>query len=121
MPLGLGMFLLGHENEESPIRIGLPVIAYNWGSVPEVIEEGVTGFIVNDFDEAVAAAKKAGTLSRRRCRQLFEERFTTERMVKEYVKIYEKVIKMKKDSPLPTSGLMNPNIYLNPGPTNLKK
>jgi glycosyltransferase involved in cell wall biosynthesis len=71
---------------------GTPVIAYRRGSVPEVIENGVTGFVVEGIKAAVKAVEKAPYLSRRRCRQEFERRFSVERMAKEYLKIYEKLI-----------------------------
>ncbi len=59
---------------------GTPVIAYRHGSVPEVMEEGRTGFIVDSLDDAVDAARRIPDLSRRRCREVFEQRFTAERM-----------------------------------------
>jgi glycosyltransferase involved in cell wall biosynthesis len=71
---------------------GTPVIAYRRGSVPEVIEEGVTGFIVQDLEDAVRAAERISTLSRWRCRQLFEERFSAARMARDYLAIYQKLI-----------------------------
>lgn len=72
---------------------GTPVIARRHGSVPEVIEEGVTGLIVESADEADSAVKKVSSLSRKRCRQVFEERFLDTRMVKDYLAIYEQLIK----------------------------
>jgi glycosyltransferase involved in cell wall biosynthesis len=68
---------------------GTPVIAYHAGSVPEVVDDGVTGFIVSDESEAVAAIEKAGTLDRAVVRERFEERFSVHRMVHDYVKLYE--------------------------------
>ena len=68
---------------------GTPVIAYRAGSVPEVIDDGVTGFIVNDESDAVAAIKKAGALDRAAVRKRFEERFSAQRMVRDYIKLYE--------------------------------
>jgi glycosyltransferase involved in cell wall biosynthesis len=67
---------------------GTPVIAFRGGSVPEVLDDGVTGFIVDDLDDAVAAAARIGKLSRRRCREIFEQRFTSERMARDYVELY---------------------------------
>ena len=55
---------------------GTPVIAFRSGSVPEVIDEGVTGFVVDDEEQAVQAVKRLGELDRRRVRERFEERFT---------------------------------------------
>jgi glycosyltransferase involved in cell wall biosynthesis len=67
---------------------GIPTIAYGRGSVPEVIEDGVTGFIVETLDEAVRAVAQAPALNRRRCRQVFEERFTAARMACDYLDLY---------------------------------
>jgi len=71
---------------------GTPVIAYPHGSVPEVMVDGVTGFIVKDMDEAVKAVEKLPYIDRRRCRKIFEERFSAKRMAMDYIKIYEEVI-----------------------------
>ncbi len=71
---------------------GTPVIAYNHGSVPEIIEDGVTGFIVSNEAEAVAALRRIGTLDRRLIRQRFEQRFTARRMARDYVDIYESLM-----------------------------
>ncbi|HSU41107.1 MAG TPA: glycosyltransferase family 4 protein, partial [Polyangiaceae bacterium] len=68
---------------------GTPVIAFNYGSVPEVIDPGLTGFIVNDIDEAVAAVGKIHTLDRGRVRATFDRRFTARRMAEDYVDLYE--------------------------------
>jgi glycosyltransferase involved in cell wall biosynthesis len=70
---------------------GTPVIAFRRGSVPEVIDEGMTGFIVNGVEEAVRAIGRIGQLSRRRCRDVFEQRFTAARMARDYVAIYERL------------------------------
>ncbi|MDZ4691023.1 glycosyltransferase family 4 protein [Terricaulis sp.] len=67
---------------------GTPVIAFGRGSVPEVIDDGVTGFIVHTVDEAVGALEKIGDLDRAAVRKRFETRFTVERMVRDYVDIY---------------------------------
>lgn len=71
---------------------GTPVVAYGHGSVPEVIEEGVTGFVVRSLEEAVAATRKTGFLSRRGVREVFERRFTVSRMARDYVAVYEKIV-----------------------------
>jgi len=70
---------------------GTPVIAFPGGSVPEVMQDGVNGFICTSVDEAVQAVERVSTLSRWQCRQVFEERFSAERMAKDYVAIYEHV------------------------------
>ena len=71
---------------------GTPVIAYRRGSVPEVIEDGKTGFIVEDTEEALAAVERIGTLSRQRCWREFEQRFSTRRMVRDYLAVYRAII-----------------------------
>ncbi len=71
---------------------GTPVIAYRRGSVTEVIEHGVTGFIVDGEDDALAHAARVGELDRRRCRAVFEQRFSAERMARDYVKVYEQLV-----------------------------
>jgi len=71
---------------------GTPVIAFPHGAVPEIIENGINGYIVNDVDEAVAAVDRAATLSHGAIRRRFEERFTAERMAKDYVRLYADLI-----------------------------
>lgn len=75
---------------------GTPVIARNKGSVPEVMEHGVTGYIINDIEEAVAAVKKVHYISRHRCREVFEQRFSARKMALNYVALYEQLIANKK-------------------------
>ncbi|HEU5180535.1 MAG TPA: glycosyltransferase family 4 protein [Candidatus Polarisedimenticolia bacterium] len=73
------------------LACGTPVVAFRRGSVPEILEEGETGFIVDDVDDAVEAIPKVAGLDRLRCRREFEERFTVERMVHDYVDVYRKL------------------------------
>ena len=68
---------------------GTPVIAFDKGSVPEIIDDGVSGFIVNDVEEAGIALEKIDTLLRSAVRKVFEEKYTATRMAKDYLKIYE--------------------------------
>jgi glycosyltransferase involved in cell wall biosynthesis len=70
---------------------GTPVIAFRHGSVPEIIEDGVTGFIVDDVAQAVEAASRVSELSRWRIREEFERRFTSRRMAQDYLALYESV------------------------------
>ena len=74
------------------LACGTPVIAYRQGSVPEVMQEGVTGFIVDSLDKAVQAVERVSTLSRKRCRQVFEERFSASRMARDYVAVYRRLL-----------------------------
>jgi glycosyltransferase involved in cell wall biosynthesis len=67
---------------------GTPVIAFNRGSVPEIIEDGLTGFIVEDINGAIGAVDRLGQLSRERIRRRFEERFTARRMAQDYLSVY---------------------------------
>nr|WP_314624037.1 glycosyltransferase family 4 protein [uncultured Noviherbaspirillum sp.] len=71
---------------------GTPVIAYRHGSVPEVVEEGVTGCIVGSQDEAVEAAHRIDGLDRTACRAAFERRFTATHMARAYLGIYERLV-----------------------------
>ncbi|WP_321964708.1 glycosyltransferase family 4 protein [Paraburkholderia sp. J7] len=77
---------------------GTPVVAFNRGAVPEVVEEGVTGFIVEDEIGAVAAVNRLSRVARAGVRRRFEERFTSHRMAQEYVQAYEAVIRANKRS-----------------------
>ncbi|MBN1585868.1 MAG: glycosyltransferase family 4 protein [Candidatus Omnitrophica bacterium] len=80
------------------IACGTPVIARCHGSVPEVMEHGVTGFIVQDTEESILAVGKVAGINRQRCRQVFDERFTAERMCRDYLEIYEQVIASKGET-----------------------
>jgi glycosyltransferase involved in cell wall biosynthesis len=77
---------------------GTPVIAFNRGSVPEVIDEGISGFVVEDEIGAVAAVNRLNTISREGVRKQFEARFTSRRMAQQYVEAYNSVIRAQKRS-----------------------
>lgn len=83
-PFGLAMI--------ESMACGTPVIAYSCGSVPEVVDERVTGFVVNSQKEAVEAVMKLRNVDRKLCRDTFENRFSVERMVDDYLVIYESMI-----------------------------
>jgi glycosyltransferase involved in cell wall biosynthesis len=83
-PFGLAMI--------EAMACGTPTIAFDRGSVPEVIDDGVTGFIVKSEEEAVKALERLSGLSRARCRATFERRFTACRMAKDYLSIYEALV-----------------------------
>jgi glycosyltransferase involved in cell wall biosynthesis len=76
---------------------GTPVIAFRRGSVPEVMEDAVTGFVVDSVEEAVAAVGRLGELSRRRCREAFEQRYDVGRMARDYVAIYRRLARRRAD------------------------
>jgi glycosyltransferase involved in cell wall biosynthesis len=78
------------------LACGTPVIAYPCGSVPEVMRDGVSGFVVRTVEEAASAVEQVGGLSRRRCRDYFEARFSAARMARDYVAIYERMIEERK-------------------------
>jgi glycosyltransferase involved in cell wall biosynthesis len=75
---------------------GTPVIAIENGSVPEVLEDGVTGFIVHDEEQAVDAVRRIGALDRNRIRAEFERRFTARRMAQNYVALYSRLAKLHR-------------------------
>lgn len=71
---------------------GTPVVAWNSGSVPEVVDPGVTGFVVDSIEEAVSAVSLIGNLDHRRIREIFDQRFTAARMARDYVAIYRRLL-----------------------------
>jgi glycosyltransferase involved in cell wall biosynthesis len=71
---------------------GTPVVAFNRGSAPEIVEPGVTGYVVEDVTSAIAAVKKAVELPRARVRERFEQRFTARRMAKDYLETYRRLV-----------------------------
>ncbi len=71
---------------------GSPVVAFDRGSVSEVVEHGLTGLIVEDVASAVAALERVGELDRARIRRRFEERFTTTHMARRYVEVYQRLV-----------------------------
>jgi glycosyltransferase involved in cell wall biosynthesis len=71
---------------------GTPVIGFKSGSVPEVIDDGITGFVVPGEAEAVEAIGRLSELDRREVRKHFEKRFTTRRMAQEYLRHYEALV-----------------------------
>jgi len=74
------------------LACGTPVVAYNRGSVPEIIDDGLTGFIVEDETSAVASVKRLSQLSRHAIRQQFEARFTARRMALDYLAAYRSLM-----------------------------
>jgi len=74
------------------LACGTPVIAWRKGSVPEIIDDGATGFIVESVEEAVRAVRSLDAIDRTTCRRAFERRFDADRMASEYTKVYQQVI-----------------------------
>jgi glycosyltransferase involved in cell wall biosynthesis len=75
---------------------GCPVIAFRRGSVPEVMEDGLTGFVVDNVEEAIAACHRLPELNRARVHERFEQRWTSRRMAEDYVRVYENLIAAKR-------------------------
>ena len=71
---------------------GTPVIAWDSGAMPEIVDEGVTGFIVRSISEAVDAVRRVPELDRELVRLVFEQRFSAARMVDEYAAIYARLV-----------------------------
>lgn len=71
---------------------GTPVVAYRRGSIPEIIDHGVTGFICETVDEMVDAVGQVSLIDRKQCRASFDERFTADRMARDYVALYERLL-----------------------------
>jgi glycosyltransferase involved in cell wall biosynthesis len=76
-----------------------PVIAFDRGSVPEIISDGVNGYVVNTIDEAVEAVKRISRIKRKICRSYFEEKFTDDVMVANYLDVYQSVKKLSNTDP----------------------
>jgi glycosyltransferase involved in cell wall biosynthesis len=96
-PFGLAMI--------EALACGTPVIARPCGSVPEIIRNGVTGFYSNDVNELVDAVRQVETISRKRCREEFDRRFTSEKMVENYERVYRRIIdghQLKRSVPAET-------------------
>ena len=74
------------------LACGTPVIAFPGGAVAEIIEDGKTGFVVHDVKAAVKAVERIPTISRSRCRQAFETRFSAHRMCQDYLQVYERLV-----------------------------
>jgi glycosyltransferase involved in cell wall biosynthesis len=80
-PFGLNMI--------EAMACGTPLIAFRNGSVPEIVEDGVSGFIVESVEQAIRAVEQVPQLSRQSCRESFERRFSARRMATDYLRIYE--------------------------------
>lgn len=104
--LGNALALIFPINWEEPFGLamiesmscGTPVVAFSRGSVPEVIKDGVSGFVVGNINEAVEAVEKVASLSRQRCRKFFEDYFVADKMACNYLSIYERMTSAVKRS-----------------------
>jgi len=79
---------------------GTPVIAYNRGAVPEVIEHGTSGFIVNTQQEAINAVGQLDSIDRQHCRRAFEQHFSSQHMTQNYLRLYEQQIRQHQPDEL---------------------
>ena len=103
--LGNALALLHPINFEEPFGLsvvesmacGTPVIAFNKGSMPELIIDGKTGFLVSTVDDAVDAVSRIQSISRKECRSHVEEHFTVDRMVDDYIKVYQKILDQREN------------------------
>lgn len=75
---------------------GTPIVAYQRGSVPEIIAHGLNGFIVDNIQDAVSAVERIETLGRRQCRGFFEQNFTSRIMAQNYTKLYERMLQVNE-------------------------
>lgn len=89
---------------------GTPVIAWRNGSVPEVIDDRVTGFVVDNIEDAVRAVGRVGLLSRVTCRRIFEERFDATRMARDYVEVYRRLVRRRRSERPAVGGLRKPSV-----------
>jgi glycosyltransferase involved in cell wall biosynthesis len=78
---------------------GTPVVCFSRGSVPELVEDGISGFLVENAEEAVRALDRVAGLDRTKCRKAFESRFTAGRMAKDYVSIYRRILSERGTRP----------------------
>ena len=90
------------------LACGTPVIAWRKGSVPEIIEHGVTGFVVDSINDATACVARLSGIERLQCRRVFEQRFDSRRMAFDYFKLYKRLMA----APLDHARLASPNKYL---------
>lgn len=98
-PFGLAMI--------EALACGTPVIAWPQGSVPEIIEDGVSGFLVDEIDLAAKAVERLDLIDRAACRRIFEQRFSARRMAANYLKIYERLLPRRRERMSRPGALVN--------------
>jgi len=86
------------------LACGVPIVAFPLGSVPEIVEDGVSGFLVNSAEEAARTLKNIDVIDRRKCREIFETRFSAKRMAQDYVSIYQRIAKPEAETIALTDG-----------------
>jgi len=94
------------------LACGTPVLAYRRGSIPEIIEHGTTGFVSENLSEMVAAVERLGEIDRQRCRASFDQRFTADRMARDYVALYERIIEERAAVKTPRIHALGAGLFL---------
>ncbi|MCH7962549.1 MAG: glycosyltransferase [Bacteroidetes bacterium] len=110
--LGKATALLHPINFEEPFGLsviesmacGTPVIAFNRGSMPELIENGKNGFLVNTVDDAIGAVRQIKNIDRKYCRRYIEQYFTVNQMAEKYIQVYQKILNKMKNNEHPSWG-----------------
>lgn len=93
------------------LACGTPIIARAEGSVPEVVQEGITGYVIKNIKDGCEAVRRIGRISRKRCRKAFEEKFTSRIMAQNYLKVYSELIGKGRK----TQGKFHEDERYNPG------
>jgi glycosyltransferase involved in cell wall biosynthesis len=83
------------------LACGTPVLAYRRGSIPEILDDGVTGVICEDLAEMAQGVAAVGSINRANCRRAFEQRFTVERMAQDYLRLYKALLDQDEAEPYP--------------------
>jgi glycosyltransferase involved in cell wall biosynthesis len=86
------------------LACGTPVLAYRRGSIPEIIEDGMTGFVCENLAEMAGAVRRIPFIDRRRCRAAFEDRFTADRMAEDYLCVYRQLLEKTGEAESGTLG-----------------
>ncbi|MEW6544552.1 MAG: glycosyltransferase family 4 protein [Nitrospirota bacterium] len=86
------------------LACGTPVLAYRRGSIPEIIEDGCTGFVCDHLGRMADAVQRVSQIDRSRCRRAFDERFTVERMAQDYLRVYEQLVGSTERVAIPSNG-----------------